>query len=154
MDKHEQRALENIEKYGCHIMYVFDPKSAEPPFTYSVGLYKTYGFPEIVIVGLRAETSQVIINGIGLDYKEGKSLKAESYSSEILRGYDCFVTEVDKKFYEAYFGWGIWFYKGTDFPVLQLLYPSAEGHFPWEKEFPKTMKQTILNSKKISTRFY
>ena len=42
MDADEQKALDDIEKYGCHIIYVMAEGEA-PPFSYSIGIWRSTG---------------------------------------------------------------------------------------------------------------
>jgi hypothetical protein len=50
---------------------------------------------------------------------------------------------VDKKHYPEYFGWAKWLYKKDDFNVLQLIYPSTSGVWPWDKDAPDAYKWFI-----------
>ncbi|RVC28185.1 DUF4262 domain-containing protein, partial [Mesorhizobium sp. M7A.F.Ca.CA.004.04.2.1] len=36
--------------------------------------------------------------------------------------------------YREHFGWDLWFYDGLDFRVLQLIYPTVDGIWPWQAE--------------------
>ena len=144
MDAFDQKVIDSIEEFGCHVTQVFDPEGKEPDFSYSIGLFKNYNAPEILIIGLKFDLCQDLINNICEDYKEGKYLKVDDFNSDILDNFDCFVVEVDKKYYNEYFGQSIWYYKNTDFPVLQIVYPTTSGVFPWDKKFPKRLKQPIL----------
>ncbi len=150
MTASEQEVFDHVEKYGCHVVSVFGGENLqkEPPFTYSIGLFKNFQLPEIIIIGLKTELAHVLINNICYDYKKGKSLKLGAFNSDILDHFDCMVVEVDKKFYPDYFGWARWFYKNDDFPVAQIIYPTVKGVFPWEKDFPANVQYPILNTDK------
>ena len=63
-DKHEEKAIADIEKHGVHVLNVFDPDGNDPKFNYSVGLWHSYEHPEILIFGLDAEISTQLINDI------------------------------------------------------------------------------------------
>jgi len=43
---------------------------------------------------------------------------------------------VSQKRYEDYLGYGIWFYQSLpkSFPACQLVWPDADGRFPWERD--------------------
>jgi hypothetical protein len=51
MDKAEQKAISDIEQFGCHVMHVFR-EGELPPFSYSVGIWKSSHRPELIVVGL------------------------------------------------------------------------------------------------------
>lgn len=61
MDRAEKKCLDDIEKYGCHIIHVFE-EGELPPFSYSVGLERSIGRPELIIIGLRRELAHYMIN--------------------------------------------------------------------------------------------
>lgn len=44
MDQYEEKALKDIEEYGCHILHVME-EDEYPRFTYSIGIQKNTGQP-------------------------------------------------------------------------------------------------------------
>lgn len=150
MTQSEQEVFDNIEKYGCHVMHILENENnsiKEPRFSYSIGLFKNYKQPEIVIIGLKQELAHILINNICYDYQQGTFLNSGKYNADILDSFDCLIVDVDKKHYQNYLGWASWYYKGDNFPVLQVIYPTIKGIFPWEKKYPRELGQPILNEK-------
>lgn len=148
MTKSEQKNIDDIKKFGWIVTMVMDKadeSTDEPNFAYSIGLFETFGLPEILIIGLKPELQHIIINNIGEDYKAGKKLESGTFQKDIIDNFDCWVVEVDKKYYKDYFGRALWYYKNDNFPVYQIVYPTTKGIFPWEDDFPKTLKQPILS---------
>jgi hypothetical protein len=141
----DKRLFDNIEKYGLHILHIM-ADDEHPPFSYSVGLFKTYGHPEIIIIGLRQELAHIIINNIAEDIKNGSVFEPFSRSPDILDNYSCLFIPVDKSNYREYVGHDLWFYNGENFPLLQCIYPTTKGVYPWEEAWPENIKnlQPIL----------
>ena len=135
-DEAERKAISDIKNYGLHIIYVFEDE-AYPGFAYSIGLYENYLHPEIIIIGLKAEVSKVLLNNMAYDIKHGKNYNAGAFYEEVLDDYLCYFGEVPKSEYREHVGWALWFYKGTNFLLLQCVYPTVSGKFPWEKDFPE-----------------
>jgi hypothetical protein len=56
------------------------------------------------------------------------------------------MLEVPKGDYKKFVGYGLWYYKDNNFPLLQCIYPTVNGVYPWEKEWPSDIKdlQPIL----------
>jgi hypothetical protein len=138
-DKPEQKVLDDISEYGHHVMLVGASMEA-PGFGYSIGLFQTYAHPEIIIVGLKFETLHVLINNMAFDIKNGKTFETGEFHDDILEGFQCYVGSVPRNIYPEYLGWDLWYYEGDYFPLIQCVYPSVEGIFPWEKDFPDETK--------------
>jgi hypothetical protein len=138
-DDVERKALSDIKNYGLHIVHVFEDEE-NPNFSYTVGLYENYLHPEIVIIGLKRELTQILLNNMAYDIKEGKSFTAGEYHEGILDDFLCYLGEIPKSEYQEYVGWAIWFYDGLDFPLLQCVPPTVGGKFPWDKDFPEDAK--------------
>ena len=125
----KREIIEDVQRDGWHVTSVF---GGDRPFGYSIGLYETFGQPEIVIVGLRLERVPGIIDTIGALMKQGVKFEDGTESDQVLKGYPCTFRTVGWEFYGQYFGAGIWYYGGLSFPVLQCVYPDYEGRYPWQ----------------------
>jgi len=136
MDKFEEKALNDINEYGCHILHVMEEDNY-PRFTYSIGIEKISNQPEIIITGLKQEIAHWMVNEYNSRVKAGEVFKAGEFYSDFLEGFEVTFREVEKKHYSEYFGWGNWLYKGDDFRVLQLIYPNTSGIWPWDKNAPE-----------------
>jgi hypothetical protein len=150
-DEFHRKTLENIEKYGLSVQYVFDNEE-NFQFSYSIGLYQTYQHPEIIIIGLEQELMHVVINNLAEDIKNGKRHEAYSWSPDVLDDFECYFIEVDKSNYDEYVLGDIRLYGGNNFPLLQCIYPTLKGIYPWEKEWPEEIKnlQPILGDLNLS----
>lgn len=127
----DDKALADIEKYGCHILHVMEDETG-PPFAYSIGIEKTSNRPELVVTGLKRKLAQWIINEYNNRIRAGESFEADKFYSGFLGDFDVMFRPVLKEHYEEYFGWGRWLYKGDEFRVLQLIWPSTSGVWPWD----------------------
>lgn len=143
----DKKLLEDIEKFGWHVLKVSEDDQG-PGFCFSVGLFKTFKHPEIFIIGLKADLAHVLINNIGEEIRRGMNYKSGVFYPEIIDGFDCLMIEISQKYYNEYLGYANWYYKDKEFPVLQCIYPTVKGAFPWQKEWPKEIKdlQPILGN--------
>jgi len=135
-DAAERKALADIKNYGLHIMHVLGDEE-NPPFSYSVGLFENYLHPEIIIIGLKNELAQVLLNNMAFEIKNGKNFTVGEFHEDVLDDFLCYFGEVPKKEYREYVGWALWFYESYDFPLVQCVYPTVKGKFAWEKDFPE-----------------
>lgn len=135
MDKGDKKLLDDIDEFGWHVLKVLEDDNG-PGFCYSVGLFKTFGHPEIIIVGLKLDLAHTLINNIGHDIKNGIKYQSGQFYTDILDNFKCLMIEVSKKHYKEYVGYGLWYYKDDNFPLLQCIYPTVKGVYPWDKNWP------------------
>ena len=135
-DKGEQKALDDIREYGLHVISVFEDERG-PAFAYSIGLFENYAHPEIIIIGLKQPLAHTLLNNMAFDIKEGKTFSTGEFHEDVLEDFLCYFGDVPKSHYPDYAGWASWFYEGDNFPLLQCVYPTVQGIFPWEKNFPE-----------------
>lgn len=129
----EQKTLDDIAKYGCHVIYVL-PEAELPPFAYSVGIQQSFRAPELVVIGLKQPISHAIVNNYTSRIKDGERFHSGQRVSGFVAGFECEFRSVDRSHYREYFGWDIWLYAGHDFDVLQLVCPDTAGNWPWATE--------------------
>jgi hypothetical protein len=99
----DKKLLSDIDEYGCHVIYVLAEDDL-PPFCYSVGIWKSSGAPELIVVGLKQEISHFVINEYNHRIKDGESFQNGQISGGFLEGFDCLFREMDKSNYAEYLG--------------------------------------------------
>ena len=138
-DESEQKVLDDIREFGQHVLAVAEDDEG-PGFIYSIGLFENYAHPEIIIIGLRQELAHLLINNIAFDIKEGKTFSPGEFHEGVLDDFLCYFAAVHPEHYRDFVGWARWYYGGDDFPLVQCIYPTTNGVFPWEKDFPENSK--------------
>ncbi len=153
MDVMDKKALDDIEDFGCHVINVMEGEG-EPQFTYSIGINQKQNKPDLIIIGLKAELAHSIINNYKDRLLSGEVFDTGKFYSDFLGGFDVCFIEVDKSHYEDYLGWGLWLNKGDDFKVLQLIWPTTAGQWPWDTDKSDFYEwvQPILNDNGLLTR--
>ena len=58
----DRRVADDIRRFGCHVISVFDPHEQLPTFSYSIGIQETTGCPEAIVVGLSPKLGASMIN--------------------------------------------------------------------------------------------
>ena len=147
----DKEVQDNIDKFGLNVRHVFSNDNL-PPFSYSIGLFRSYGHPEIIMIGLKQELAHTLINNMAYDIKEGKTFAPFKFEADILDDFDCYFIDVDKSNYDEYVGGAQRYYDGDGFPLLQCIYPTVKGIYPWEDEWPEEIKnlQPILGPLNIT----
>ncbi|WP_304012173.1 DUF4262 domain-containing protein [Methyloversatilis discipulorum] len=137
----DQRTKDDIAKHGCSVMHVFDAEGELPPFAYSIGIQKETGAPEVVVIGLKRPMAHSVINEYNSRVREGERFEVGKYYSGFLGGFDICIGAVSLSAYDDYFGQDIDFYGGRNFQVLQVIYPTTQGVWPWTDGAPESFLQ-------------
>jgi hypothetical protein len=138
-DEIEKKLVSDVEGYGWHVIRIADDDEG-PGFAYSIGLFKSFGHPEIIVFGLDGMLMHRMINLIGEEIRQGRRFADGDAASGILEGYDVRFREVACRHYHEHCGYARWFYQGDDFPVLQCLWPDKKGRFPTDTGFARALR--------------
>lgn len=151
----EKLITQNIKEHGFHLG-VIDGDDYLPAFAFSIGLYKTYNHPEIIIFGLPQEVMQVALNTICEKVQKKNSFSTGQNYDDILSKYPVQFVEVEKRNYFNYLDYVSYFYDNTNnFPVLQMVWTDQKGNFPWDKNFDENWKfnQPLLD-RNVDFKFF
>jgi len=157
-EEHSSQAETNIkndvEKHGWTVC-LFEADTATPAFAYTIGLWKNFNHPEIIVFGLPFDTMHAILNDAGDRIKTGNPLETGVNNFEILELHPVQFCQVDADNIADYFGNARWFYVYEAFPALQLFWTDKGGKFPWEPEFDESYKldQPFLDQK-LNFKFF
>lgn len=140
-----QNVIDNIKTYGWHCTHVF-ADSEQPGFTYTVGLYETYGHPEMIIFGLPHSITHSILIDIADAAKSGRPFDLTKPTDALIVDYPCCFAEVSPDRYAEHATAALWYYKDRQFPAYQIIWPSRDGLFPWHQKATKEFRavQPIL----------
>jgi hypothetical protein len=100
-----------------------------------MGLYENFHHPEIVRFGLELEVMHRLINDAGSRIREGQKYEEGQRYNDLLQSPPCAFRRVNPNRYDGRLNYAIWYYEGSNFPVLQLVWPDKEGLFPWDGGF-------------------
>jgi Domain of unknown function (DUF4262) len=142
----EEKTRENIAKFGCSIIHVME-EGELPPFAYSVGITQQTGAPEVVVIGLKRNVAHSVVNEYNNRVREGERLTPGQLYSGFIEGFDVQAEEVPLTAYDEYFGQNLKLYGGPNFRVLQLVYPTTTGIWPWSEQAPESFlsRQPVLS---------
>jgi hypothetical protein len=138
LNDYERTVLANVERFGWHCTTV-GPRNGEdsPRFTYTVGLFQSYGQPEFIIFGLAAKTAHGILSVLANAAKVGAMFPLDKPCGELVEGYECAFVQVPRMRYNDFVFSALWFYAERDFPLYQVVWPDEKGLYPWHKGVTK-----------------
>jgi len=144
--KYEEDVVRFVESDGCFVVSVFDEEGNNPPFSYSVGFTKSLGQPEVILYGLERESAHPLINDTYALCKNGLRLGDWTEVDDLFRDYRCIARAVDESWIiQSKFASALWYHQtqmGTGLQdVVQLVWPDADGLFPWENGCAEWVKR-------------
>jgi Domain of unknown function (DUF4262) len=121
---------------------------AGPAITYTTGLWKLHGVPEVVVCAMEEATAYALLDQIGRAFKDGFRPTLGARCSQFLEDADVVFIRVDEAVYEEALEHAVWYYAHhlkppQRFPVLQCVLPhKGTGRFPWEDGYPRALDDT------------
>jgi hypothetical protein len=149
MSEPDAKVLQDIREFGWHVTGVFGKQGEEgSEWAFPIGLFHSFGHPELIVFGLPLQRCMNIINEIGNAVKVGKRfLSGEEYPDILADSYKCSFREVTLHQYRNYVGYALWFYEDDPFPLSQCFWPDKEGRFPWDErcnEYVKSVQPLLF----------
>jgi hypothetical protein len=149
LDEKEASTIRNVETFGCEVMHIKE-EAAGPAWSFTIGVYDTCAKPEVIVVGLPEGTRHYLLNEAAKLLRDGVDLTA-GRQGDIFSHVDCEFRPVEPKWVKHLMGWARWYYEGTEFPVLQAIYPDKENRFPGDEGFDTNFQQPLLQPGAVMT---
>ncbi|KAI9025425.1 hypothetical protein DFJ74DRAFT_704925 [Hyaloraphidium curvatum] len=117
-DGRDAKLLADVASHGFHVVHV-EPNDelGIPRFSFTVGLYHTFGHPELLIRAAEMEVGQAVLTLLA---ESAKSTGEAAVPGGMLLEAECGLVEFPGEMYGDYLGYAGWFYGGWEFPVLEL----------------------------------
>lgn len=142
LSKEDERTISHIEEFGCSVVSVARTKYGLG-WSYTIGVFDTINKPELITVGLLPETAHHALNQATKLLRAGVDLSRGRHDG-LIGEVDCEFRLVDPKWVRRLMGWAVWYYRCSDFPLLQLVYPDRENRFPEDEAFDKAFEQPLM----------
>lgn len=144
------RVAEDIRRCGCHIVSVFDAEERHPNFSYSIGIQETTGFPEAIVVGLSHKLGAAMITEYLRQLRGGTRFVRGTLYKGFLEGFQIYVEPAKAADLTEYTLGCDRYYKGNKYAVVQLVWPSTAGAWPWQRSASEWLQhnQPMLGRKR------
>ena len=145
----DAQAIADIREYGWHCMLVADehhPEHAalnaalgphpvyDATFAYTVGVWGTFGHPELVLVG-RWQHAHSYLSTLVSMVREGYRFSAGDTTDELLEGYEVRFGSVSDERRLELLTWSDWANLREPFEALQLILPDRAGRWPEDPQY-------------------
>lgn len=136
----EEHCIDDVARYGLHIINV--PADEQGPgFAYTVGLWRSYAHPEIILFGLRSESMHALLNHAAALIRYGQRFGPGVVTDAIIEGYPCTFKSVPESQQKPHLGWARWFNDHKKLDAVQLIYPDRNGRWPWDEGVSDSFRQ-------------
>lgn len=144
LDALDLRVLADVAEIGWHVVQAKEPGAGH---AFTIGLFRSFDHPEVVLFGLDPETRQAALDRLGARVRAGERFDSGGVADGILADRPVTFKVVARRHYLAYLGYAGWFHGGPRFPALQAVWPDGEGRYPWERWFSRALRdaQPILS---------
>lgn len=132
--------VDTAEEHGAAVVHVPGDEHGAP-YAFSVGVWRRFGRPEVVAVGLPEDVAHTVINTYVQRAAGRERFVAGRLYEGFLEGCPVAVEKVAKPHYPEFLGSAFVVYGGDDFPAVQLIAPTPEGAFPWHEHAPEGFAQ-------------
>jgi len=129
----EQRLFADIAEHGVHIVHEAE-HGERPVFAYTVGMWHSFGQPEIIVIGLPREVAQDLLDNLADEVDGGRRFGAGEQHGGLVRDYPVRLLRVNDAQAAQWLPLVGWAYERSDVPCLQLVYPDKQGRWPWQPD--------------------
>jgi hypothetical protein len=141
-DPNEAFVQRSVLQFGWCVQGI-DAEGGAPPFSYTIGLHQTFSQPELIVFGLPHDAALRLLNLVGERIREGQRFEPGVSYTGLVDAHDVrFRVVLAPASVEAHFGYALWYYGGSPFGVLQLIWPDAKGAFPDAPTAPDWLQKT------------
>lgn len=152
--EYDNQMLALIHEHGWALQGVFPTSEDDDPpvpFTYTVGASLTRSSgddeqpdPEIVVYGLPHQIAGAVLNDLVRQHRDGtRTLTPNGRYDDVLVGFDVVLVEVPDDMIDEVFRTSrriVGPLIGQRPPGLQLVWPDAQGNFPWDDGYEQQYK--------------
>lgn len=136
----DKKVVDDIHEYGCHVISVFDPDEVIPYFSYSVGIQETSGVPDAIVVGLKPNIGGFMVNEYNRQVKAGTRFQRGVLYPGFLEGFEVYIEPAQRKLLTEYTLGCDRYYQDKEYSVVQIIWPSTAGVWPWQKNASEWLK--------------
>ena len=142
----------NIESVGWH-MVVIPEEANSPTIVYTIGLFESFSHPELIMMGMPYHPMLQILGAISNIIQQNKKVWEHGEQSKDFLQNDVpivFASVKSKDYVTRFMQTGVQYYEKYGkrneaendllFPVMQILWPDEDQHFPHEAECKYSIK--------------
>src|SRR5262245_53678002 len=108
LDASDIKLLQDIDRVGWHVILIPE-EDGTPGWAFSIGLFRTFGHPEIAVFGLPLDVAGPVINHVGQLVSQGEDFTDGQEAEGLLEGVRCQFRVVRQRWYRPFLGYARWY---------------------------------------------
>ncbi|HET8541373.1 MAG TPA: DUF4262 domain-containing protein [Anaeromyxobacter sp.] len=139
LDGEDLRLMADVAQHGFHVAAVAGEGDARA-HAHSVGLFRSWDHPEVAAFGLAPEVLHAAVARLGDRVRRGERFDHGDVAEGVLHDRAVAFRRIVPRHYAAFLARAVWYHDGARFPALQALWADADGRFPWDRWFPRELR--------------
>ncbi len=132
------RLLADVAQAGFHAVEASPDEG--PPHAYTVGLFRSWDHPEVAVFGLAPEIMQAAVARLGERVRKGERFEHGDVAVAVLDDRAVTFRRIVPRHFAEHLARAVWYHGGARFPALQAVWADADGRFPWDRWFPRELR--------------
>lgn len=128
--------LAGVAQRGWHVVPAAE-EDGRPARAYSVGLFRSFDHPEIIVLGVAADALAEAVDRVGARVRRGERFDASEVARGVVDGRLAVFRPVAQRHLGGWLEYAVWYHGGPRFPALQCVWSDGDGRFPWDPWFPR-----------------
>ncbi|MGH3519548.1 MAG: DUF4262 domain-containing protein [Haloechinothrix sp.] len=128
--------LAEAEERGNAIVTVAEEDGAAG-YSFTACAWRKHGIPEAVVIGLPGALGPVLLDAYVDRAANGEQFEPGVRYADFFDGVPLTFEHVAKPYYAQFFGSAFAIYPDGDFPAVQIIVPTPDGHWPWSAHAPE-----------------
>jgi hypothetical protein len=140
--RYRTHVMETIARVGwCVILTAFDGPVGQRAIGYTVGLTTTFGHPELAMGGLSHQLLHDLLNDAAQRVRDGERFEHGARSDTLVANFPVELRTIPDRTL-THFTVARWWLSTHEQPLhmCQVVFPDADGHFPWETGYASMMR--------------
>lgn len=131
-----ERIVEEAERRGNAVIRV-PSDDAGSGYCFTACVWAMHKVPEAVVVGLPDHIGPILLDAYVDRAATGESFVPGQIYDDFFQGVPVTFERVALGHYTEYLGSAFVVYPDGDFPALQIIVASPDGHWPWDEDAPE-----------------
>ncbi len=139
LDGGDLRVMADVAQSGFHLVEVA-PADGAPACAYTVGLFRSWDHPEVALFGLAPEALRAAAVRLVERVRKGARFDHGDLADGVIDDRAVAFRRIVPRHYAPFLSRAAWYHGGARFPALPVVWADADGRFPWDRWFPRELR--------------